>query len=53
MTPRSSSAGPSSGAALFARYADAPNALGYCGPPEGIGTTEPDDPSTLPNRTDA
>jgi hypothetical protein len=28
------------GAALFARYADAPNALGYCGPPEGIGTTE-------------
>ena len=40
MTPRSSSAGPSSGAALFARYADAPNALGYCGPPEGIGTTE-------------
>ena len=29
-----------SGAALFARYADAPNALGYCGPPEGIGTTE-------------
>ena len=40
MTPRSSSAGLSSGAALFARYADAPNALGYCGPPEGIGTTE-------------
>ena len=30
----------SAGAALFARYADAPNALGYCGPPEGIGTTE-------------
>jgi Family of unknown function (DUF6390) len=30
----------SEGAALFARYADAPNALGYCGPPEGIGTTE-------------
>ena len=28
------------GVALFARYADAPNALGYCGPPEGIGTTE-------------
>jgi Family of unknown function (DUF6390) len=28
------------GAALFAAYADAPNALGYCGPPEGIGTTE-------------
>lgn len=28
------------GAALFARYADAPNALGYCGPPHGIGTTE-------------
>jgi Family of unknown function (DUF6390) len=28
------------GTALFARYADAPNALGYCGPPEGIGTTE-------------
>jgi hypothetical protein len=40
VTPRSSSAGLSSGAALFARYADAPNALGYCGPPEGIGTTE-------------
>ena len=40
MTPRSSSAGLSSGAALFARYADAPNALGYCGPPGGIGTTE-------------
>jgi hypothetical protein len=32
----------SEGAALFARYADAPNALGYCGPPEGIGTTEPE-----------
>ncbi len=30
----------SEGAALFAAYADAPNALGYCGPPEGIGTTE-------------
>jgi hypothetical protein len=28
------------GVALFARYADAPNALGYCGPQEGIGTTE-------------
>ncbi len=28
------------GVALFARFADAPNALGYCGPPEGIGTTE-------------
>ena len=28
------------GAALFAAYADAPNALGYCGPPDGIGTTE-------------
>ena len=28
------------GTALFARYADAPNALGYCGPPEGIGTPE-------------
>src|SRR3954470_1788382 len=40
VTPRSSSAGLSSGAALFTRYADAPNALGYCGPPEGIGTTE-------------
>lgn len=36
MTLRSSSAGVD----LFARYADAPNALGYCGPPEGIGTTE-------------
>lgn len=36
MTRRSSSAGVD----LFARYADAPNALGYCGPPEGIGTTE-------------
>lgn len=34
------SATVSNGAALFARYADAPNALGYCGPPEGIGTTE-------------
>jgi hypothetical protein len=34
------SATVSEGAALFARYADAPNALGYCGPPEGIGTTE-------------
>jgi hypothetical protein len=34
------SATASSGAALFARYADAPNSLGYCGPPEGIGTTE-------------
>jgi hypothetical protein len=32
--------GVTKGAALFARYADAPNALGYCGPPEGIGTTE-------------
>jgi hypothetical protein len=32
--------GITEGAALFARYADAPNALGYCGPPEGIGTTE-------------
>lgn len=30
----------SAGVELFARYADAPNALGYCGPPEGIGTTE-------------
>ncbi|MBA3906432.1 MAG: hypothetical protein H0X35_07080 [Pseudonocardiales bacterium] len=30
----------SAGAALFARYADAPNALGYCGPPEGIGTAD-------------
>jgi Family of unknown function (DUF6390) len=30
----------SKGVGLFARYADAPNALGYCGPPEGIGTTE-------------
>jgi len=28
------------GAALFAAYADAPNALGYCGPPDGIGTTD-------------
>jgi hypothetical protein len=36
VTPRSSSAGVE----CFARYADAPNALGYCGPPEGIGTTE-------------
>jgi hypothetical protein len=34
------SATASEGAALFARYADAPNALGYCGPPEGIGTTD-------------
>ena len=38
MTLRSSSAGVE----LFAAYADAPNALGYCGPPEGIGTTEPE-----------
>jgi hypothetical protein len=30
----------SAGVELFARYADAPNALGYCGPPEGIGSTE-------------
>jgi Family of unknown function (DUF6390) len=30
----------SEGVALFAAYADAPNALGYCGPPEGIGTSE-------------
>jgi len=28
------------GVALFARYADAPNGLGYCGPAEGMGTTE-------------
>lgn len=28
------------GVDLFARYASAPNDLGYCGPPEGIGTTE-------------
>jgi Family of unknown function (DUF6390) len=34
------SAGLAEGTALFAAYADAPNALGYCGPPEGIGTTE-------------
>jgi hypothetical protein len=34
------SAALTEGTALFARYADAPNALGYCGPPEGIGTTE-------------
>jgi hypothetical protein len=34
------SAGLAEGTALFAAYADAPNALGYCGPPGGIGTTE-------------
>jgi hypothetical protein len=34
------SVGLAEGTALFAAYADAPNALGYCGPPEGIGTTE-------------
>ena len=34
------SAGLAEGTALFAAYADAPNALGYCGPPEGIGTSE-------------
>ncbi len=40
MSDRSTKGGLTEGAALFARYADAPNALGYCGPPEGIGTTE-------------
>lgn len=28
------------GWALFARYARAPNALGYCGPPAGLGPSE-------------
>lgn len=32
----------SAGADLFARYAHAPNALGFCGPTSGIGTTEPE-----------
>jgi hypothetical protein len=41
VTPRSSSAGLSSGAALFARYADAPNALGYCGPRRGSARPRP------------
>jgi hypothetical protein len=30
----------SGGVELFARYAHAPNALGFCGPSSGIGTTE-------------
>ena len=32
----------SAGVELFARYAHAPNALGFCGPSSGIGTTEPE-----------
>jgi len=32
----------SAGVELFARYAHAPNALGFCGPTSGIGTTEPE-----------
>jgi Family of unknown function (DUF6390) len=40
LSGRSTEGGVPWGVALFARYADAPNALGYCGPPEGIGTTE-------------
>lgn len=34
------SAVPGRGPALFARYALAPNALGFCGPPTGLGATE-------------
>lgn len=30
------------GVTLFARYAHAPNALGYCGPPAGMGAGEAD-----------
>ncbi|MBW0118276.1 DUF6390 family protein [Pseudonocardia abyssalis] len=30
----------SAGVELFARYALAPNALGFCGPPTGLGSTE-------------
>jgi hypothetical protein len=36
------SAAVTSGVELFARYAHAPNALGFCGPSSGIGTTEPE-----------
>jgi hypothetical protein len=32
----------SPGVDLFARYALAPNALGFCGPPTGLGATEPE-----------
>jgi len=35
-------AGLSPGVDLFARYALAPNALGFCGPPTGLGATEPE-----------
>ncbi len=40
MSAASHKDGVAEGVALFAAYADAPNVLGYCGPPEGIGTTE-------------
>lgn len=42
MRHSSSAASINSGVDLFARYAHAPNALGFCGPSSGIGTTEPE-----------
>lgn len=36
------SAADEPGVTLFARYAHAPNALGYCGPSSGLGTTPAD-----------
>ena len=36
---RSPGVGPP-GVGLFARYAHAPNALGFCGPPTGLGRSE-------------